>query len=167
MSAALTALGTTEDGDHLLTPAETSKGTSLDAKFVAITNSNGQATTIIFYDRAYEDEGTIGGGADGRDTFAIAQSAKKITLTYKDYASYVGEGADAILKYRAVGASTWSNLGEATYDNSASSTGGDVKTYVYNFDLTPAGLSGNYEVYAEFVKDGEVLATTSSVTIYG
>lgn len=159
MSAALTALGTTADGKHLLTPVS-----KRNAKFVAMTNSNGQATTIIFYDREYEDVGDVGGGADGRDTFAIAQTGKDITLTYTDYADYVGEGADAILKYRAIGADSWSNLGEATYSKADSSTGGDVKTYVYNFKVE---LNGNYEVYAEFVKDGDVLATTSSVTIYG
>ena len=76
MNAALTALGTNAAGQHMLT------ADGGFARFVALTDANGQATTIIFYDREYEDVGDVGGGnADRNGTATITGATNAMTIT--------------------------------------------------------------------------------------
>ena len=85
MSAALTALGTNAAGEHPLSATATGF-----ARFVVITNENGQATTVIFYDREYEDVGTPGGTPNGVTSFVATSSASQeidATLTLDANAS--------------------------------------------------------------------------------
>ena len=137
----------------------------ITGRLVAICDeTTGFATTVIIRDSKFEHKGETP-VIDGKDAFAIAQTSTTITTTYTDYPEFVGGGAVVNLKYRAVGATAWSNLGVATYNDASSSTSGsDVRTYVHKYSVA---LTGNYEVYAEFVKDGKVLATSDIVTIYG
>ena len=95
VTSALTALGTDTNGDHWLSATATGY-----ANFVAFTNANGQATTVIFYDREYEDS-NVGGGGGGRYTgkTTITALSGNLTVAAGTYTGTVPAGSgDALIE---------------------------------------------------------------------
>ena len=83
-------------------------------------------------------------------------------------AGAAGSNTNVVLKYRAIGATEWSNYGPMSYTGSTSLS---ATSAVYNY-ANSVTLNGNYEFYAEATvytvdNSASFTVTSNTVTIYG
>lgn len=177
-----TLLGMTADGKQVKYSFNTSKldtavygdYTALESvtdwtavnAYVVYNNATGYATSVYVVNKPATDPGDTPAAMSA--TIALGNTAKDLTAAVTTVAGAAGSNTNVVLKYRAIGATEWSNYGPMSYTGSTSLS---ATSAVYNY-TNSVTLNGNYEFYAEATvytvdNSASFTVTSNTVTIYG
>ncbi len=96
----------------------------------------------------------------GPDTLALAANYKDLKATFTFVDTNVQGGLKVFVKYRPYGSNgVWATYGEMAWNKPET----NAPVYVYDLEVK---LNGSYEVYAEAVLNGDVLATSGLAIVY-
>ena len=134
--------------------------------YVVYNNATGYATSVYVVNKPATDPGDTPAAMSA--TIALGNTAKDLTAAVTTVAGAAGSNTNVVLKYRAIGATEWSNYGPMSYTGSTSLS---ATSAVYNY-TNSVTLNGNYEFYAEATvytvdNSASFTVTSNTVTIYG
>ena len=134
--------------------------------YVVYNNVTGYATSVYVVNKPATDPGDTPAAMSA--TIVLGNTAKDLTAAVTTVAGAAGSNTNVVLKYRAIGATEWSNYGPMSYTGSTSLS---ATSAVYNY-ANSVTLNGNYEFYAEATvytvdNSASFTVTSNTVTIYG